>query len=295
MTRKRRHDDHTNHEAWAIPYGDLVTLLLAFFVVMYAVSTVNEGKYRVLSDSLNAAFQGAPRSMEPVQVGTGASVETSLAHSANTTGQSRQLLEAVPLSPKDELVSGFAKRSNRRTGDGQSFMSDKEHEAQLAQIADSVEASVARLVADDLVVVRRTANSVEVEIKADILFPSGSATLSPTAVDVIARLADVLRDFPNSVRVEGHTDNMPIKSLGFPSNWELSAARAASVVQLLASRGVNPSRLEVLGLAEFRPIASNETLVGRNTNRRVMMVITNGSTVNIQPAEAAPQKVAQTQ
>jgi chemotaxis protein MotB len=293
MARRKKHEEHANHEAWAIPYGDLVTLLLAFFVVMYAVSSVNEGKYRVLSDSLNAAFRGTPRTLEPVQsgrakVGSGADIEMSIVQDQTLAGQPRQLLEAVPLNGNDGLENRMGEGGYRRTSEpaaGPVSPVDKETSQQMDQVADSVQASVASLVADDLVVVRRTSVSVEVEIKADILFTSGSATLAPAAVDVIARLADVLRDYPNAVRVEGHTDNLPIRSGSFPSNWELSAARAASVVQVLDTQGVDPARLEVLGLAEHRPIATNSTPEGRNRNRRVMVVIMNHKA----PAPAAPR------
>src|SRR5579859_6529970 len=102
MSRRKKHEEHENHEAWAIPYGDLVTLLLAFFVVLYAISSVNEGKYRVLSDALFAAFRGTPRSMEPIQVGekqtgSGADLKTTLVEQSMLAGQPRNLLSPVPL------------------------------------------------------------------------------------------------------------------------------------------------------------------------------------------------------
>src|SRR5215510_5469771 len=100
--RKKKHEEHLNHEAWAIPYGDLITLLLAFFVVMYAISTVNEGKYRVLSDSLFAAFRGSPRSLQPIQVGekqvgSGADIKTTLVEQAMLAGQPRSMLTPIPV------------------------------------------------------------------------------------------------------------------------------------------------------------------------------------------------------
>src|SRR5690242_17674461 len=100
--RKKKHEDHINHEAWAIPYGDLITLLLAFFVVMYAISSINEGKFRVLSDSLNAAFRGNPKTLEPVQVGeksrgSGADINMSLVQQAMLNGQPRKIMEAIKL------------------------------------------------------------------------------------------------------------------------------------------------------------------------------------------------------
>ena len=102
MARKHKHEEHANHEAWAIPYGDLVTLLLAFFVVMYAISSINEGKFRVLSDSLNAAFRGVPKTLEPLQVGektrgSGADIAVSIVQQATMDGQPRQLLETISI------------------------------------------------------------------------------------------------------------------------------------------------------------------------------------------------------
>jgi chemotaxis protein MotB len=270
VPRKKRHEDHLNHEAWAIPYGDLVTLLLAFFVVMYAISSVNEGKYRVLSDSLFAAFRGTPRTMQPVQVGekqvgSGADVKTSLVEQSMLEGQPRSMLAPLPVktslpdSKQVEAALVNARQSQRAKA--------------LQQVADQVARAMDDLVKANLVMVRRTDFWIEVEIKTDILFPSASAQLEPTAVGVIEKLGEALAPFPNAIRVEGHTDNRPIKTVTFISNWELSAARAGSVVRVLASKGVEPSRLAVIGYGENRPTHANDTVEGRNGNRRVVVVI----------------------
>jgi chemotaxis protein MotB len=115
-----------------------------------------------------------------------------------------------------------------------------------------------------------------VEIRTDILFASGVSKLSDAALPPLTILAETLAKYPNPVRVEGHTDNRPISTSTFPSNWELSAARAASVVHLFAKGGVDPARLTVIGLGEFRPAQSNATAAGRNANRRVVVVILSG-------------------
>ena len=129
------------------------------------------------------------------------------------------------------------------------------------------------LVKQNLVVVRRTEFWIEVEIKTDILYPSGSAHLAPYAVDVIQRLGGALAPFPNPIRVEGHTDNKPISTVAFYSNWELSAARAGSVVRVLQAQGVAPQRLAVIGYGDTRPLQPNDSDQGRNANRRVVVVI----------------------
>jgi chemotaxis protein MotB len=278
-SRKHKHEEHTNHEAWAIPYADLLTLLLAFFVVMYAISSVNAGKYRVLSDSLFAAFRGAPRTMEPIQVGekqvgSGADLQTSVVQQAMLEGEPRSIL-AVKADPGSSKVTGnptVEPRVGATVTPKMNALSTAASQA-LQKVADQVDHAMDDLVKDNLVAVRRSDFWIEVEIKTDLLFPSGSAHLGTNAIGVIERLADSLAPFPNNIRVEGYTDNVPIKNLQFYSNWELSAARAGSVVRVLAKRGVDPVRLAVIGYGEQRPLQPNDTAQGRNANRRVVIVI----------------------
>lgn len=252
---KNKHDDHANHEAWAIPYGDLITLLLAFFVVMYAISSVNAGKYRVLSDSLNAAFRGEPTTMEPIQVGekqvgSGADIQMSIVEQVTLQGQPRSLLTVTP------VLEGATARTRM-----------------LRQMAEEFERSMSNLIDANLVVVRRHDDFVEVEIKTDILFPSGVANISAGAEPVLAQLAATLKPYNNQIRVEGYTDDRPIHTLAFPSNWELSAARAASVVHLLTDNGIDPGRLGVVAYSQYRPLKADDSTDARNANRRVVLVI----------------------
>jgi chemotaxis protein MotB len=268
MARKQKHEEHANHEAWAIPYGDLITLLLAFFVVMYAVSSVNAGKYRVLSDALNSAFRGTPRALDPIQfgerqVGAGAPISVPAVEQPRFPGRP---VPSIAAAPVDRSGPGAL-------GPGPGGADADGIIAQLGGIADGVEKSMSDLVMRDQLVVRNHQTWVEVEIRNDLLFDSGSATLSPAAEGVIRRLAGVLGPAGNPVRVEGHTDNVPIRTAVFPSNWELSAARAASVVRVLGTAGVAPGRLAVLGLGEFRPAVSNATPEDRSRNRRVLLAI----------------------
>ncbi len=277
MGRRHHHEEHTNHEAWAIPYGDLVTLLLAFFVVMYAMSSVNEGKYRILSDSLVAAFRGSPRTLQPIQVGeksvgSGADINMTIVQQAMLNGQPRSMLEPSPLQVSDVVSQG-----SRHAADN---AYEAEHSsaamAELNSVAAEVENAMSELIRDQMIVVRRHGVWVEVEIRTDILFPSGVAVLSPKAQDILKQLALTLKPFPNAIRVEGHTDNRPIKSAAFTSNWELSAARAASVVHLFTDAGMDPHRLAIVGLGEYRPAYPNDTEQNRNLNRRVLLVILSG-------------------
>lgn len=282
MARKKKHEEHANHEAWAIPYGDLITLLLAFFVVMYAISSINEGKFRVLSDSLQAAFRGTPKTLEPVQVGqkargSGADIAVSIVQQSMIEGQPRKMLEAVPLSTSEDDGAGPAPYPGAgRTGHAQPLPAGHPVAEQLARVADELEKALQALVDADLVAVRRHEFWLEVEVRTDILFASGVAKLSDKAVPALDALAATLVKYPNPVRVEGHTDDQPISTRDFPSNWELSAARAANVVHRFARAGISPQRLSVIGFGEYRPTQANDTKAGRDANRRVVIVILAG-------------------
>jgi chemotaxis protein MotB len=282
MARKRKHEDHINHEAWAIPYGDLITLLLAFFVVMYAISSINEGKFRVLSDSLQAAFRGTPRTIEPVQVGektrgSGADIAMTIVQQSMIDGQPRKMLEAIHVDGAPDTGVGPAPYPGAgQTGHAQPLGSEHPIAKQLARVADELETALKSLVDANLVAVRRHEFWLEVEVRTDILFASGAATLSDKAIPALDALAGTLVKYPNPVRVEGHTDNQPINTKYYPSNWELSAARAASVVHRFARAGVDPARLSVIGFGENRPTHTNDTTAGRVANRRVVIVILAG-------------------
>jgi chemotaxis protein MotB len=225
-----------------------------------------QGKYRVLSESLFAAFRGAPRTMQPVQVGettsgSGTDQRPAPINQSMIQGQTRTML--TPVTVKTGIPT-----ADVAPAAGQSAAAKA-----LQKVADEVERAMDDLVKANMVVVRRKDFWIEVEIRTDILFPSASAQLSPSAVGVIERLGASLAPFPNAIRVEGHTDNRPIKTVAFISNWELSAARAGSVVRVLASRGVAPERLAVIGYGENRPTHPNTSEDGRNANRRVVIVI----------------------
>lgn len=286
MARKKKHEEHLNHEAWAIPYGDLVTLLFALFTVMYAMSSVNEGKYRVLSDSLVAAFRGAPKTTTPITVekdtsGKGGDQRlTGVRPTALMKLRDPRPVDVGPVrrDPKftagsEDTKAGTTAEPGQGPEQGHAQGAGTDPKYALFKMADEVRKALQGLIDQNVVHVRQTAFSLEVEIKTDILFPSGVAAVAPGAVAVLAKIAAILKPFPNAIRVEGHTDNRPISTSVFPSNWELSAARAANVVQLFTKAGVDPLRMQVLGLGEFRPVGPNDTADGRNANRRVVIVV----------------------
>ena len=255
MARRRRHEEHENHERWLISYADFITLLFAFFVVMYSISSVNEGKYRVLSDALISAFRQAPKSMEPIQIGR--QTKSEVAPNMNFVQRPNVLdTPAIAVHPPDQ--------GEQRGADGEHLM---------RQIADRLTQALGELVDQGLISVRHNDLWLEVEIKDSVLCPSGSAVLQPSALPVLHAVSRVLKDFPNSIRVEGFTDDRPINTLLYPSNWELSTGRASSVVRLLAREGIAPGRMSALGYAEFRPVADNDSVEGRARNRRVVLVV----------------------
>jgi len=242
--RKPIPHESDNTDRWMVSYADFVTLLFAFFVVMYAMSSVNEGKYRVLADTMNEAFKVAPKSPDPIQIGK----ENKVISSAETT---KKIINPIKVLPK----------------------SQRTYEREMQQIAKTVSKSVQPLIDQGLIKVTKHDLWVEIEMNSKILFSSADSELEDEAFPALKALAEVLKKLPNSIDVEGHTDNVPIQNELFPSNWELSASRAASVVHLFTRYGVNPKRLSSIGYAEFRPVASNATAEGRLRNRRVKIVI----------------------
>jgi len=280
MARRKRIEEHENHERWLVSYADFITLLFAFFVVMYSISSVNEGKYRVLSDSMVAAFRDPVRSLSPIQVGNPL---RSPAQSKSILDHNKQIMEIfkVPLQ-RESAQQAEDKKSPREPQTMRDETGDEEDLDEAAQqLADSIEAAMADLVDDGLIDVRRDKRWIEVEIKSSILFNSGSSELSAKSVPVLRKLAEKIQPLDNVIHVEGFTDNIPINNFEFISNWELSASRAASVVHLFTRLGINPQRMAAIGYGEFRPIAGNTTAAGRAKNRRVVLVIMSGSDARI--------------
>ncbi len=266
MSRKKKHEEHENHERWLVSYADFITLLFAFFVVMYSISSINEGKYKVLSESMAGAFRSSSRALQPIQVGE---LVRSPHHPMETLMDAPTPINFKPIVIEQRFAIVTQPEENDSAGDW-----DNDGAAsQVEQIASEVDQAMAGLIEQQLVSIRRSRLWLEVELNTSFLFASGSATPSIDAEVILLRLARVLKDHPNKLHVEGFTDDRPIQSPVFPSNWELSSARAAAVVRLFAQFGVDPLRMASVGYGEYRPIATNETESGRTKNRRVVIVI----------------------
>ncbi|MDY7537994.1 flagellar motor protein MotD [Undibacterium sp. RTI2.1] len=240
MKRKKYQEEHDNHDRWLVSYADFITLLFAFFVVMYAISSVNEGKYRVLSNSLTGAFGKA---VLVQSVKRDIDVEPTIK------------LDPLPIiRPKN--AEPLRKEREQMTG-----------------IARDILAVLEPLVREGKVRVTQTSRGVTIEINASVLFAPGEAKLNDDSNQALTAIASVLKLDSHAIQVEGYTDNLPIKNTNFPSNWELSAVRASTVVRLFTENGVDENRMTAVGQGPKMPVGSNDTIDGRARNRRVTVTI----------------------
>jgi len=259
-----------NHERWMVSYADFITLLFAFFVVMYSISSVNEDKYRVLSGAMVNAFgeNGVSAQVVPVDDYVRAQMLTAALLATEGPGGDAVLPplrpvsdappeEAEPVEPEDDFSQRLLDAAEKEVDD----------------ISSNVEREMEEWLDDDLIDVKRNKFWLEVEIKSSLLFLSGSSELIPASVPTLVNLAGVFVDLPNRIHVEGFTDNEPISTDNFPSNWELSSARAAAVVRLFERNGIDPARLASIGYGEHQPVSDNDSEEGRAKNRRVVVVV----------------------
>lgn len=244
---KRKDESHENQERWLVSYADFITLLFAFFVVMYAVSSVNEGKYHILSSSLVNAF----KSNNPSSLVSARSAE---------------------FSPINNQQSHQVQTDSIKLIDNQNFQKAKKQE-KMKSMAKSILHALEPLVKDGQVRITQNALGITVEINASVLFSPGQAKLAESSRLTLQAVAHVIKGHEHEIHVEGHTDNLPIHTESFPSNWELSTARASSVIRLFIENGVEAHRLTAVGYGENRSLETNETPEGRKRNRRVTVMI----------------------
>lgn len=246
--------EHENSERWLLTYADMITLLVAFFIMLYAMSVMNVQKFQQLAISVRSGFGGSMTTGAPAIMGSGGAEGTPSIVSANQTPHLTQGDVSLPVPPK-ELA---ARQDQERL--------DKAYEVMRAYIKQKGLQSVMQVHQDE--------RGVVVTVMTDqMLFARGDAALRPQEMGLLSQVASVVNTVPNSVRVEGHTDNLPINTPRFPSNWELSAMRATTVLRWFEGRGVTASRLEAAGCADQRPIVPNDTEAHRGMNRRVDVVI----------------------
>lgn len=268
MARRRRVELETNHERWMVSYADFVTLLFAFFVVMYSISTVNDDKYRVLSDAMEEAFRRPGSTPPTVPPESMAVFPWPLEQGEPGAGESG--LPRIPLRQKDAAMS-----ASQAVEQDDEFSAEvlAAAEQEVHAISDVVEDKMQESIDDEMIEVTRNKFWLEVEIKSSLLFDSGSSELIPESLPVLLELSGIFAGLDNRIHIEGFTDNEPIRTSVFPSNWELSAARAAAVVRLFERNGIHPARLATIGYGQYQPVTSNATEDGRARNRRVVLVV----------------------
>ncbi len=229
---KKKHEEHENHERWLVSYADFITLLFAFFVVMYSVSSVNEGKYRIVSESLSGSFS-----------------------KSKATGDIAVLNLPVPRSKPTVVQDPASAKKN-----AQSFL----------QAANAIAAAKV----PEGVKVKSTERGLSIQIADDTLFRSGTSSINPKMREYLDLVTGLVRNLPNLIAVEGHTDNQPIHTAAYPSNWDLSSSRANALIRYFTEHhNLRSDRFSSTGFAGTRPIHSNSTSEGQASNRRVELIV----------------------
>lgn len=240
MRRKKKHEEHVNHERWLVSYADFITLLFAFFVTLYAISQVDAKKMGQLVESMQTAFD--------TKVFDSGSPKLSLSDGQSKGTEQHKLVEPISpaVAPSKTLLS----------------------------VETIIKGQLVHAGFVDRVRLIQERRGLVVTLTEAGFFPPGQAALMDSSQMVLNAIVESLLPIPNHIRIEGHTDNTPIHTPQFPSNWELSTDRATYILSYLTSHyAFDPSRLSVAGYGEYRPVASNNTVAGRILNRRVDLVI----------------------
>jgi len=257
MSRRKKHAGHANHDRWLVSYADFITLLFAFFVVLYASSQVDKRKVGKLALAIQVAFQDmgvfpASTTQVPIDVNDPMPFAT---------------VQAVENMERTASVARVASHPEGTLGGGR-------ENGDLAQLQAELETTLAAEIKRKEIAMRREPDGLVISLREVGFFESGSAQMKTGSQDAFDRIASMLRQRACRLRIEGHTDNVPIHNAQFSSNWELSTARATEIIRLLIVRdGYNPTRLSAAGYAEYHPVAFNATAEGRGMNRRIDIVV----------------------
>lgn len=262
MARKaKKPEKEPNHERWLITYSDLITLLMIFFIIMYSMSQINAAKYAAVANSLSLVLSGQAMSVLDTQ---GPSLAQGISGQQMPEGGNKNPSKQGELEEVKKKIAEFIKSEDAKTGRQQSQgqgQQGQENQQGTAKLSDQI-------------TITEQERGLVISFKEALLFPSGSDELNSNAHGIIVTVGKSLLDLPNYIRVEGHTDNVPISSGKFRSNWELSLMRAANVVHVLqGNAGVSAERLSAIGYGEYRPLVPNDSVANRAINRRVDIVI----------------------
>jgi chemotaxis protein MotB len=265
MARKKKHAEHVNHERWLVSYADFITLLFAFFVVMFAASNADQKKAGQVSDAVQGAFHDLALFSPSGKViplyddGGLPSDQTSVVGNMQSAFSDTQV---VPSGGKGDKPGGAA----------------------LQEVKGELQAALKEELKGGTVRINEDGRGLTLTLAEAGFFDPGSALMRPKALEVLERITEKLRPLQAHIRVEGHTDNIPIRTAQFPSNWELSTSRATNVLQyFLTNAHLEPERLSAVGYGEYRPVADNGTPEGRSANRRVDLVVLGAAAQMFEP------------
>lgn len=247
---KKKQEKKPNHERWLLTYSDLITLLMIFFVVLYASSKIDTNKYKIMAESLNAALGGGSNVIKLSDSAVGADnkefpADTNTQDTNDTQGDNNKNTATIQ-SETDKM---------------QEIKKQLDSYLQKNGLSSSVTSTI-------------TERGLVVSLKDAAFFDSGQASIRQNYQGTIIQIAKIINQMGNYIRVEGHTDNVPISNSQFKSNWELSVIRATNVTELLiGSANISPYKISAVGYGEYRPIADNSTEAGRAKNRRIDIVV----------------------
>ncbi|HXU48677.1 MAG TPA: flagellar motor protein MotB [Candidatus Binatia bacterium] len=270
--RKKKKQEHGNHERWLVSYADFITLLFAFFVVLYSSAQVDKRRVGQLALAIQVAFQ---------QMGI-----------FQASNSKPALLDSEPMPFSTVQIVENAERNDamgRLVNSPQGQLTNAPARELMTNLQNQLESALSPEIKKHTITVSPTREGIVVSLKEAGFFDSGSAAIRPDTLSTIAHFIGVIRPYPVHIRIEGHTDNVPIHTARFDSNWELSTARATEMIKLfIAQFGIAPNRLSASGYGEYYPIASNDTPEGRAQNRRVDLVLLNPTAVVAPPLPRIP-------
>jgi chemotaxis protein MotB len=261
------HEEHANHEAWVIPYADLLTLLMAMFIALFAMSTVNISKFKAFATGFNEALNGPNLNTGVLSQSNGSGIGSGGGTSTNPN------LNGGAVGPdKQPATNSYLQSLADNNANLQAAKSAEQKT--LKGVEHKIQQQANKLGLAGRLNLRLEERGLVVTVVTDqILFDTGSAVLKPEGTGVLQAVGQSLSAINNPILIEGHTDNVPISTPQYPSNWELSSGRAGSVARFFQSIGLERTRLRPEGLADMYPVASNATAEGRARNRRVEIVV----------------------
>lgn len=261
MSRKKQHAAHENHERWLVSYADFITLLFAFFVVMFASSQTDKAKAQAVSDSVKSALENGGVKAVAREV-LGGTVDDKGKGNAQMKGPGGAKKEKTPETVAELLPS-------------------------MVYLTKALDAEIKA----GKLELRMEGRGLVLSLRQAAFFPSGTDTVDPQTYPTVDKIAQVIRDLPNQVRLEGHTDSRPIHTARFRNNWDLSAARGIAMLELLSGKyGIPENRFAIGGYADTVPIEPNDTDEGRARNRRVDVVILNQEVMTMNPVPSGQAK-----